>query len=362
MDTPTPDAELRDAVKVYPDGTVAMDGVTVAVAPGEFFSLLGPSGCGKSTTLRMIAGLEDLTSGVVLIRGQNMRGRPAHRRPTNMVFQRLALFPHLTVTQNVAFGPKLKRHSRRHVREEVGRVLELVELTGYGHRYPDQLSGGQQQRVAIARALANEPAVLLLDEPLGSLDLRLRIQMQQALKRIQQESRTTFIYVTHDQTEAMTMSDRVAVMSSGRIEQLGRPDELYTAPATRFVATFIGDTNLFEGAYRDGQLTGDTTLAVPTPGRTASVRPERVAVAPSLEGFDNLYDATVVDVTFQGPTIRYTLRLDSGRTLLAEYPTNGRQPTLSPGDRAQAGFDLAAVVMLADASSSPPTEAHHDHS
>ena len=362
VQTPLPDAELRDAVKVYPDGTVAVDGVDLAVARGEFFSLLGPSGCGKSTTLRMIAGLEDLTSGQILIRGQDMRGQPAHRRPTNMVFQRLALFPHLTVRQNIAFGPKLRRRTRQQVGEKVSSALELVELTGLGHRYPDQLSGGQQQRVAIARALANEPAVLLLDEPLGSLDLRLRIQMQQALKRIQHESRTTFIYVTHDQTEAMTMSDRVAVMTAGRIDQLGQPDELYTTPATRFVATFIGDTNLFEGTYRDGHLdTGDLTLPTPSPGRIASIRPERVAAGRSLDGFDCIYDVTVVDVTFQGPTIRYTLRLTSGRELLAEYPTNGRQPPLSPGDRAEAGFDLAAVAMLTDtssSSSSSTTEAH----
>ncbi len=355
-----PDAQLRDAVKVYPDGTVAVDGVSFDVARGEFFSLLGPSGCGKSTTLRMVAGLEPLTSGQVRIRGEEMHDRPAHRRPTNMVFQRLALFPHLTVTDNVAFGPKLKRRSRRQVADTVRGALELVELGGYGHRYPHQLSGGQQQRVAIARALANEPAVLLLDEPLGSLDLRLRIQMQQALKEIQQQSQTTFIYVTHDQTEAMTMSDRVAVMNRGRIEQEGSPDQLYTQPRTRFVATFIGDTNLFDGTYRDGQLdTGDLRLTVPAAGQTACVRPERVAVASELPGLSNIFDGIVADVVFQGPTIRYVLRLGPDRTLVAEHPTNGAEPALRPGDHAQAGFPVEAVVMLTE----PPaehTEARHD--
>lgn len=354
MAAAVPDAELRDVVKVFPDGTTAVDGVSLAVAPGEFFSLLGPSGCGKSTTLRVLAGLEESTSGDVLIRGENMRSRPAHRRPTNMVFQRLALFPHLTVARNIAFGPRLRRSPRRAVDDAVQRMLELVDLRGYGHRYPHELSGGQQQRVAIARALVNEPTVLLLDEPLGALDLRLRIQLQRKLKEIQHRSGTTFIYVTHDQTEAMAMSDRVAVMNAGRIEQTGPPETLYTAPATRFVATFIGDTNVFEGRCSNSDLdTGDLVVRLAEPGDVACVRPERVAVAEHLDPApDNVYEGVVTDCTFQGSTVRYTVQLPSGRTLLAEHPADGRQRRMSPGERAHVGFDAAAVVTLAQSETS----------
>jgi spermidine/putrescine transport system ATP-binding protein len=348
--TTVADAELRDATKTYPDGTVAVDHVSLVVQRGEFFSLLGPSGCGKSTTLRLIAGLEDITGGEVLIRGEPMRRRPAHKRPTNMVFQRLALFPHLTVADNIAFGPKLKRHSAAQVRDTVGRMLELVELTGYGKRYPHQLSGGQQQRVAIARALANEPAVLLLDEPLGSLDLRLRIQMQQVLKHIQQTSGTTFIYVTHDQTEALTMSDRIAVMNGGRIEQVAASEELYARPVTRFAATFIGDTNLFEGTCSDGRLdAGGVTVTVPRPGVLASVRPERITLAATLpRSYANAFAGTVEEVTLHGPTVRYRARLDSGHVIIADHPNDAQQPRLVPGDRAEIGFDVDAVAVIGD--------------
>jgi len=348
MTATKPDAELIDVVKTFPDGTTAVDGVSLAVAPGEFFSLLGPSGCGKSTTLRILAGLEEPTSGNVLIRGEDMRTRPAHKRPTNMVFQRLALFPHLTVTRNVAFGPRLSGTPRRDIEAAVQGMLELVDLSGYGHRYPHELSGGQQQRVAIARALINQPAVLLLDEPLGALDLRLRIQLQHALKEIQQRSGTTFIYVTHDQTEAMTMSNRVAVMNAGRIEQVGPPETLYTTPATRFVATFIGDTNLFEGHWSDAGLdTGDLVVRAARPGNVACVRPERVLVATRLDPPPgNVYEGVVTDCAFQGSTVRYTVRLDSGRSLLAEHPADGRQPRLSVGETAQIGFDPASMVTV----------------
>jgi len=347
-ETTVADAELREATKTYPDGTVAVDHVSLAVQRGEFFSLLGPSGCGKSTTLRLIAGLEDLTSGEVLVRGEPMRSRPAHKRPTNMVFQRLALFPHLTVADNIAFGLKLKRRPAAEVRDTVGRMLELVELSGYDKRYPHQLSGGQQQRVAIARALANEPTVLLLDEPLGALDLRLRVQMQQVLKDIQQTSGTTFIYVTHDQTEALTMSDRIAVMNRGRIEQVGTPEELYARPSTRFAATFIGDTNLFEGTCSEGRLdAGGVTLTVPRPGSLACVRPERVSLAETLpRSYANTFTGTVEQVTLHGPTVRYRARLDSGHRILADHPNDARQPRLLPGDRAELGFDVESVAVI----------------
>lgn len=353
------DAELREATKIYPDGTVAVDHVSLVVERGEFFSLLGPSGCGKSTTLRMIAGLEDLTSGEVFVRGESMRRRPAHKRPTNMVFQRLALFPHLTVADNIAFGPKLRRRPAAQVRETVARMLDLVELPGYGKRYPHQLSGGQQQRVAVARALANEPAVLLLDEPLGALDLRLRVQMQQVLKHIQQASGTTFVYVTHDQTEALTMSDRIAVMNGGRIEQVGTPEELYARPATRFAATFIGDTNLFEGVSSADRLDADgLTLALPGPGSLACVRPERVSLAASLpRSYDNTFSGIVEQVTLHGPTVRYRARLDSGHLILADHPNDAERPRLLPGDRVQVGFDVDSVAVIADTTGQPPPRA-----
>jgi ABC-type Fe3+/spermidine/putrescine transport system ATPase subunit len=355
----TPDAELRDAAKIYPDGTVAVDHVSLAIERGEFFSLLGPSGCGKSTTLRLIAGLSGLTSGEVFIRGEPMRGRRADKRPTNMVFQGLALFPHLTVAANIGFGPKLKRRPAAQIRDAVERMLDLVELSGYAGRYPHQLSGGQQQRVAIARALANEPAVLLLDEPLGALDLRLRVQMQQTLKNIQQSAATTFIYVTHDQTEALAMSDRLAVMNRGRIEQVGTPAELYAQPATRFVATFIGDTNLFEGDYRADRIdAGGLRIAVPRPGRVACVRPERVCLATTLpRSYVNTFSGVVEQVTLHGPTLRYRTRLDSGRVLLADLPNDAAQPRIVPGDPVQIGFDVDAVAVIAEPAPAEPNPA-----
>jgi spermidine/putrescine transport system ATP-binding protein len=344
-----PDAELRGVTKVFGHGTVAVDDVSLAVAHGEFFSLLGPSGCGKTTTLRMIAGLETPTAGDVLIRGERMGRRPAHRRPTNTIFQRPALFPHLTVEANIAFGLRLERVPSAALRRRVAEALELVELGGFERRRPHELSGGQQQRVAIARALVKRPAVLLLDEPLSSLDLRLRMQMQRVLKRIQEESGTTFVYVTHDQTEALTMSDRIAIMNAGRIDQIGTPADVYGRPRTRFTATFVGETNLFEGSSNgNGTFVSDgLTLEVPAAGVAASVRPERVALAPSLESRSgwNVFDATVEEVVFQGANVQYRLRLPNGRELVAERP-NDTPATVAQGERVQAGWAVESAVML----------------
>jgi spermidine/putrescine transport system ATP-binding protein len=226
--------------------TVAVDNVTIEVARGEFFSLLGPSGCGKTTSLRMIAGFEEPEEGRVVLTGQDIVGVPPFKRNVNTVFQSYALFPHLTVADNVAFGLRRKKIPKRDIKDRVKRYLDLVQLPGYDERRPSQLSGGQQQRVALARALVNEPAVLLLDEPLGALDLKLRKQMQLELMRIQREVGVTFIYVTHDQEEALVMSDRIAVMSQGKVEQIGFPEDIYERPATRFVAGFIGTSNIVE--------------------------------------------------------------------------------------------------------------------
>jgi spermidine/putrescine transport system ATP-binding protein len=343
------DAQLVGVSKVYDGGVLAVDDVSLDVRRGEFFSMLGPSGCGKSTTLRLMAGLEQLSAGQVLIRGEDMKTRPAHRRPTNMVFQRLALFPHLTAADNVAFGLRLKRTGRAEIRRRVAENLELVGLGDLGRRYPRQLSGGQQQRVAIARALANEPAVLLLDEPLGALDLRLRVQLQEALKRIQAESGTTFVYVTHDQVEALTMSDRIAVMSDGSLEQVGPPADLYSRPRTRFTATFVGDTNLFEGDV-DGRLvlrSEGVAFPVPRPGVAASIRPEHVAIEPPDDDDRRraVLEGVITDVVFQGASVRYRVRLPSGRDVISDQP-NDDGAGLEPGRSVRIGWAVERAAML----------------
>src|SRR4051794_33363646 len=269
----------------------AVDNVTIEVARGEFFSLLGPSGCGKTTSLRMIAGFEEPNEGRVVLSASNIVGVPPYRRNVNTVFQSYALFPHLTVADNVAFGLRRKKVSKSDARVRARKYLDLVQLEGYDDRRPAQLSGGQQQRVALARALVNEPAVLLLDEPLGALDLKLRKQMQLELMRIQREVGVTFIYVTHDQEEALVMSDRIAVMSYGHVEQIGYPEDIYERPATRFVAGFIGTSNVVETQVlgREGEwlevasAPGNCLLVPPPAGRAISsgetiaftVRPEK---------------------------------------------------------------------------------------
>ncbi|MCS6812685.1 MAG: spermidine/putrescine ABC transporter ATP-binding protein, partial [Cyanobacteria bacterium] len=240
------DVELNKVFKVY-NGETAVRGVDLRVRRGEFFCLLGPSGCGKSTTLRMVAGFEVPTAGDVLIRGRSMTNVPPNRRPVNTVFQSYALFSHLSVWENIAFGLRLKNCSKAELQDRVKEALKLVRMESFAQRYPSQLSGGQQQRVALARALVNRPAVLLLDEPLGALDLKLRKEMQVELSTLHRELGMTFIMVTHDQEEALSLSDRIAVMYEGKIEQIGSPQEIYEHPQTPFVADFIGDTNLFRG-------------------------------------------------------------------------------------------------------------------
>src|SRR3954470_631069 len=284
----TVDVKLVDVVKMFGE-TVAVDHIDLEVVSGEFFSLLGPSGCGKTTTLRMIGGFEAPTSGLIELQGQDVTWLPPYKRHVNTVFQNYALFPHLTIFENVAFGLRRKGAKEAEVKSRVTEMLALVELPGYEARKPSQISGGQAQRVALARALINRPAVLLLDEPLGALDLKLRKQMQVELKRIQQEVGITFIYVTHDQEEAMTMSDRIAVMNHGRYEQLGDPESLYERPATAFVAGFLGVSNLLPAQVkgRDGDwascaLTDGTPVRAPAAavdGRDAiqlGVRPEKI--------------------------------------------------------------------------------------
>jgi spermidine/putrescine transport system ATP-binding protein len=342
-----PEIRLVGLTKVYGD-VRAVDDVDLDIQAGEFFSLLGPSGCGKTTTLRMIGGFESPTSGRIELQGRDVSRDPPERRPVNMVFQSYALFPHLNVFDNVGFGLRRHKVADREVRQRVAESLELVRLTGYDRRKPDQLSGGQQQRVALARALVNRPTVLLLDEPLGALDLKLRKQLQVELKRIQQEVGITFVYVTHDQEEALALSDRIAVMQTGRVEQLGTPEELYDRPQTRFVAGFIGTTNLLPGTVEalEGEAavvrltTGDRCL-VDRAGRVVgqeielAVRPEAVELRPIDDGVpDSLPRAPfalrgrIEQSAYLGTSINYLVRTAGGLPIAAVVPRSaGRMAT-----------------------------------
>lgn len=323
-----PAVEVDGLSKSYGD-KVIIDDVTFAVRSGEFFSLLGPSGCGKTTTLRTIGGFVAPEAGTVRIDGEDVLDVPAHRRRVNTVFQSYALFPHLTVADNVAFGLQEQRVERSKIRERVSHALALVRLGEFGDRKPKQLSGGQQQRVALARALVMQPAVLLLDEPMGALDLKLRKAMQIELKGIQRDVGISFIHVTHDQEEALTMSDRIGIMADGRLLQVGTPAEIYERPRTRFVADFVGMSSFLEGV-RSGSgftLTCGTTVQVDDVSASPdspilSLRPEAVAVAterPS-DGALNAIRARVERVIYEGPSVSYRLALEGGGELLASEP------------------------------------------
>ncbi len=354
------DVELREVSKHF-GVVVAVDRVSLQVRRGEFFSLLGPSGCGKTTTLRMIGGLEFPTAGDVVLRGQVVTDVPPYRRSTNMVFQHLALFPHLTVFENIAFGLRLRRVAPAEIGRKVEAALALVDLPGYAFREIHQLSGGQKQRVAIARALVNEPAVLLLDEPLGALDLKLRLAMQAELKALQHRVGTTFIYVTHDQGEALTMSDRIAVMNDGRIEQIGTSEEIYARPQTRFVAAFIGEANFLEGRMA-GSAAGPSGVLVevdglriwaqadgaPPPGTpvTVSVRPEHVKLGAAAGRAPNRWEGRVEDVTFMGAVVRARITLPGGQALVAEVQ-NDAAAGLAPGTPVAAGWSAQHTIVLA---------------
>jgi len=340
------DLRLESVTKRFGSFT-AVDDLTLTIPAGSFFALLGPSGCGKTTTLRMVAGLEEPSTGDVYLGDQRITSLRPYKRPVNTVFQNYALFPHLSVADNIAFG--LKRQGRKGVDSEVTRMLELVELVGYAERRPAQLSGGQQQRVALARALVNSPQVLLLDEPLGALDLKLRRQMQIELKGIQTEVGLTFVHVTHDQEEAMTMADTVAVMHGGVIEQMGAPTDLYDNPATTFVANFLGQSNLVEGEIRtaDGdELTvavQGTTIRVPAErARVRSgkvwvgVRPEKVVVhaeAADAEVTNSLPRGTVSDVSYSGVSTQYLVRMPWDQELTVFEQNTGARPLLRTGDQ-----------------------------
>jgi spermidine/putrescine transport system ATP-binding protein len=337
-------------------GQAVVREVSLDIRRGEFFSLLGPSGCGKTTLLRLIAGFERPDRGEIRFDGADPHGPPAYARDLNLVFQHYALFPHLTVAGNVAFGLEMQRVPRAEREERVAEALRLVRLTGFEDRYPRALSGGQQQRVALARALVTRPSVLLLDEPLGALDLKLRRAMQEELKGLQRRLGITFIYVTHDQEEALAMSDRVAVMNRGRVLQVGTPAEVYDRPVTRFVAGFIGESNFLDGTVT-GVSAPQVEVAVPgqtirahgsaQPGAevTVALRPERIALARRSPSHDNRFPAIIERAVYLGTDTRYHIRLDGGAQLLVRQQNNGGR-LLGEGDRVHASWPVEAGSLV----------------
>lgn len=324
-------------VKRYGE-VAALDGVSLSVREGEFLALLGPSGCGKTTLLRAIAGFIELTTGEIFIAGESMVGVPPNRRPVNTVFQNYALFPHLTVADNIAFGPRRRKVPAAEVTSLVDEALALVGMDGYGGRFPSELSGGQQQRVALARAIVNRPKVLLLDEPLGALDLKLRKRMQLELKHLQARLGITFIFVTHDQEEALVMADRVAVLNQGRIAQIGHGEEVYRNPASRFVASFIGDANLLK-VERDGaglRLAANRAALPYAPAgsgdKVLMIRPEDIVVG-GLSGDTSIsVEAAVRERIFLGGTIRIHATLPGGEEIVLQ-PADGSPGIVQPGER-----------------------------
>jgi len=353
--------EIDHVVKSFGD-FVAVEDAHFSIAQGEFFSMLGPSGCGKTTTLRMIAGFEQPTSGAIRLDGVDVSRVPPNKRDVNTVFQQYALFPHMNVFDNVAFGPRSRKASKAEIAKRVPELLEIVRLADFANRRPSQLSGGQQQRVALARALVNLPKALLLDEPLGALDLKLRHAMQFELKRIQREVGITFVYVTHDQEEALTMSDRIAVMSEGRVEQIGTPTEIYDNPASVFVAGFIGQANLWPGAVtgRSGETADIVALGgASLKGRCQSddlhsgvdavlmVRPERIMISTNDPGPTvQRVRGTVVDLTFQGPIVRLVLHASDETPIIANIDPDHDLPMLRPGDSVWASWSASAASVL----------------
>ena len=345
--------EARNAVKAFGQGAAAvraLDDVSVQIRKGEFFTLLGPSGCGKTTLLRLIAGFESPTSGQILLDGQDITNLPPNRRPVNTVFQSYALFPHLTVAQNVGFGLQMQGKPKAEVEETARRMLALVRLEAMADRKTSQLSGGQQQRVALARALAPKPKVLLLDEPLSALDLKLRKEMQVELKRLQTETGITFVFVTHDQEEALTMSDRIGVMSAGKIQQIGAPRDIYTRPVNRFVASFIGETNFLPATLQGSAArlgTGDLVELTDPPARSGSVtltvRPEQVRLAESGIA------ATITSWVYFGTDTHVHLALRDGTEVVARLQSNPSGETgLTQGAAVHLRFAPGAVQVLGD--------------
>ena len=346
-----PLVQIKNINKFYGENHVVKD-LSIDVQEGEFLTILGSSGSGKSTTLRMVAGFEQPTTGEILLAGTNVADKEPFERDVNTVFQSYALFPHMTIFDNVAYGLRMKKVPKDEIRERVMEMLDLVQLGGFEGRKPDQLSGGQKQRVAIARALVNRPKILLLDEPLGALDLKLRKQMQLELKRLQRKLNITFLYVTHDQEEALTMSDRIAIMHDGVLEQIGTPKEIYEAPASKFVATFIGETNLFEGmvsadtpdgleiSLESGTIRSDAKDFHFGELVAVSVRPERMQFAlEPRDGFSLM--GTVREQVYVGSMIKAIVVLPDGQEVRLERLAGDELPVLSVAD----DVDLAGVAL-----------------
>ena len=361
-----PAVSLRGISKVFPgsrggEDTIALDGVDLDIVDGEFFSLLGPSGCGKTTLLRIVAGLEFPTAGSVRIHGREVGLEPPDRRPVNTVFQAYALFPHMTIADNIAFGLRMKGVARDEIRTRVAEAIDLVRLKGREDRMPSQVSGGQQQRVALARALVNRPEVLLLDEPLGALDLKLRQAMQLELKTLQERVGITFVLVTHDQEEALAMSDRLAVMDGGRLVQVGSPGEVYERPGTRFVANFLGESNLLEASVVDAgvvRLPDGSTARVaterPVGSRvTVALRPEHLDLRHAEAARDPHLDAVhgvVVKAFYMGSAIYYDVALDGTDGLIVEVRQNNAPGIEHYGEseRVRVRWDPKSITVLAD--------------
>lgn len=370
MESPVPAVRVEGITKRFGE-VAAVREVSFSVGAGDFFSLLGPSGCGKTTTLRVIGGFERADAGEVYIAGRAMGRIPPNRRETNMVFQRLALFPHYSVFENIAFGLRMHRLPEAEIRRRVGDALELVQMLPLARRRIAELSGGQQQRVALARALVNRPRVLLLDEPLSSLDLKLRLQMQDELKRVQRELRTTFIYVTHDQGEALAMSDRIGVMDGGRLYQVGSPMEIYEYPTTRFVAHFIGDANLIDGIVESASAEAVQVRAGATPlwarregwertGQpvTLCVRPERVRIGALLE-CASVLAAKVEERVFAGQVVKYRLAAGTVR-LQAAVPYERGTTLFQVGEEVSAGWEPPQAVVVPPDDGGVPHAGHRD--
>ena len=360
--------ELKEIKKSFTEGEAVLDNISLEISKGEFITLLGSSGCGKTTTLRIIAGLEQPDAGSVWLDGREVTGLEPNQRDVNTVFQNYALFPHMNVAENIGYGLKLKKVPKSEIRKKVSQMLELVQLEGYEKRKPSELSGGQKQRVAIARALVNNPKVLLLDEPLGALDLQLRRAMQIELKHLQKKLGITFIYITHDQEEAINMSDRIAVMKDGRIEQIGTPDEIYNHPKTSYVATFVGNANILHGVAESIQGENaivkigndrvivkletsqqDTEDTEDTGGKqhlaagekvTLAVRSENILLQDSVSGLQ----ATVTEKNFAGGQLRVTLKLRDGTQLIASR--YGIDASVAEGQTVRCSFLPTDAVLV----------------
>jgi spermidine/putrescine ABC transporter ATP-binding subunit len=341
---------LQGLSKSFAGAIKALDRVSLDIDAGEFFALLGPSGCGKTTTLRLVAGFEAPDEGRIVVGGRDVTEMPVHRRDMGMIFQSYALFPHRTVAENVGFGLRMRRMPRHEIDRRVSAALAQVALAGLEGRRPAQLSGGQQQRVALARAIVIEPPVLLCDEPLGALDRRLRQQMQFELKQLQKQLGVTLLFVTHDQEEALALSDRIAVMNAGRIEQVGSPHEIYERPRTRFVADFVGEINIIDGTWSEGLLRAADGQAMPAPtvaGRTGpgaiAIRPERTVMSAPQAG---LLSGRIVTANFLGGQTLYRIVAENGASILVKEGRGEANPARAIGERVGVGWRAEDAVVL----------------